>query len=201
MSSLTSRARAVIVATFLIANLSHAQWWNPKSVLFERDAKQADTLIVTGNYIKSRMVAELFQRATKQPILLLPSPGGNGSFYFLSPKKSVEIQSADFVRFIEFLQPKKIVLMGNEEYAPARYVDMLGGDIPLWTIRNNDWEKIAATVGDMFGIKQLLHNYLLLQYQLDESGGIKAPASTDEYGGYTTKGERWNPEESAAPKR
>ena len=195
MSACHRRSRLVILflLSSLISNFAFGQWWNIKSLIFGSKEKRAETLLVTGNYVKSRMLAELFQLETKQPVLLLPGTKNRGPMYFLSPEKSVEINAEDFVRFVTFLKPKKVVFMGDESHVSSKYIDTLGDRLPVWSIRNGDWEKIAYSIGEMFGIKHMLNDFLVLIYQLDESGSIKAPASTENFGGFSTNSDGWTP--------
>ena len=67
---------AIFATTAAITDLTAGFWdW---SLPYGGPSKDVITLLVTGNYTKQRILAELIQQETKQPILLLPAaPGGS----------------------------------------------------------------------------------------------------------------------------
>ena len=175
---------------------SHAAWWNPVSWFKKKGPKRAETLVITGNYVKSRILAELIQTKNKQPILLLPTGNESDTMFFITPiEDTLEVKKEDFLKFINFLDPERVLSLGNEAYTPAEYIEPLKDQIPVWSVTNNDWETIAFGVEELLKIKRLGYDYLVLLNQLDDKGRLKPAASTQTFGGYKTKGRYWAPKE------
>ena len=98
-------ALAILTSSALAAG----DGWRILDVFQRNKAKRIEILIVTGNYVQSRVLAEVIQYATKQPILLLPTGNEKDIMYFLGPKmEALEIEETDYVQLIDFLQPKKV---------------------------------------------------------------------------------------------
>ena len=103
---------SLVLVSLCFVNVSHAQWYNPMSWswLKGKRAQRVEILIVTSNHIKSKLLADLIQYETGQPILLLPTGNETEDMFFLLPTgESDEINKTDFVRFVDFLQPKNVL--------------------------------------------------------------------------------------------
>ena len=160
---------AVLSAALLVAPATHAQWYNP-STWFKKKSKRPELLIVTGNYVKSRILAELIQTREKQPVLLLPT-GTEKNLYALGPKKeAMEVNAADFAEFVEFLKPKQIIFLGDKNYCPQSWIDKVKDDHACWVADSSDWEQVAISAERMLKIKNLAIDYLYLLHQLDDKG-------------------------------
>ena len=184
------------ISYVFIAFPSNAAWWNPVSWFEKKGPKRAETLVVTGNYVKSRILAELIQVRSDQPILLLPGKDGSETMFFIAPTDdTLEVKKEDYLRFINFLNPKRVLFLGNELYTPTEYVEPLKDRLPIWSVTNNDWKTIALSVEELLKIKHLGYDYLVLINQLDDKGQLKPAASTEEFGGYRTNRKYWNPSE------
>ena len=186
----------VSVSCLCLVFTTSAAWWNPVSWFKKKGPQRAETLVITGNYVKSRLLAELIQFKSKQPILLLPTGNESDIMFFLTPtEETLEVKKDDYLKFIHFLDPKRVLFLGNELYTPSSYIEQLTDHLPVWSVTNNDWEKIALSVEELLKIKHLEYDYLVLLHQLDDKGHLKPAASTETIGGYTTRGRYWNPEE------
>ncbi len=188
---------AMVLFSISMITTVEAQWWNPKSWFNSQRAKRVEVLIVTTNHIKSKLLADLIQYETNQPILLLPTGNEKDKMYFLLPThESDEVSEKDFVRFIDFLQPKNVLFLGDENYAPSHYIDSIKDVVGAWLIPGSNWQVIARSAGDMLRLKNLELDYLVLINQLDANGQIKPPASTQTYGGFMTKDRFWKSDQS-----
>ena len=186
----------VSASWFCLTLTTSAAWWNPASWFKKKGPQRAETLVITGNYVKSRLLAELIQFKNKQPVLLLPTGNENETMFFLTPTaETLEVEKENYLKFINFLDPKRILFLGNELYTPSIYIEQVKDILPVWSVTNNDWEKIALSVEELLKIKHLEYDYLVLLHQLDDRGHLKPAASTDTIGGYKTKGKYWNSEE------
>jgi len=196
-------------AVFLFTAVAPSASAGPFSFLNPKNPKRIKTLIVTGNFVKSRMLAELIQFRTNQPILLLPTGNEEGTMYFLGPElQAYELEPANFKDFVAFLQPKKVLFLGDKNYAPPEFIDELGEVATTWVVNSGDWEQIAFSVEEVMRIRKLTFDYLVLLKQLEERDrpkpsiminpkGEKRVVPTDKaeiFKKYETKGNSWESE-------
>ncbi len=147
--------------------------------------ERVDTLMITGNYAKSRLLAELVQHKTEQPILLL-SPGGSGNMemYFLpSAPEAMALQPEDYVEFVEFLQPKRIIVIGNEKFVPSSYYKTLQDKFPTVIVASEDWLKNAEALATIFEYKKLEQHYSDYLLELTAASSGRPAAMDDAFGG------------------
>lgn len=139
------------------------------------------TLVVTANYEKPRLIAELIQVESRQPFLLLPA-NDDGNIYFCPP---THLGAAKFVgrkkigNIIAFIAPKQIVVLGNEKYVPASYVDEFRKIAPVIVINADTWQKAAETVAPLLNLSRLPRSYRKLSAKL-ESGRLYIPKKKEQ---------------------
>lgn len=134
--------------------------------LGERD--RVETLIITGNFGRSRLLAELAQEKRKHPILMIsPEAGQRDDIYFMPTRPEAFIlPESEFIDYVEFLKPKRVVVLGDESFVPARYLDQLrASSVQTIVLNSKDWNKNAEALANLI-------NYLALPRI---------------YGGYVTK--------------
>ncbi len=109
------------------------------------------TLMVTGNYMKPRLLAELGQYYTKQPILLFLQDADSDTprLYYLANEKSEEIAASKFADFIQFLNPKTIVVLGDDNCVPPAYVKQAQESYRVMVLNSADWEQNAQMLGEL----------------------------------------------------
>ncbi|MCF7792306.1 MAG: hypothetical protein K9L78_03270 [Victivallales bacterium] len=148
--------------TSVYAGLS--DWMKP----FVGPGQKISTLIVTGNYAKPRILAELIQSETRQPILLLPAEGSD--IYFLPPDrngdKAMKIKLDELRNFINFIGSKQIILLGDNEYIPERYSDEISDTQTVCRITSRKWQNIANTVGKFLNLPNLPGDYKNLEEKM-----------------------------------
>ena len=171
---------ATVEAGFL-SKLNVFQYWSGKS--------RVDTLMVTGNYAKSRLLAELVQSKTKQPILLV-EPGTRGEeMYFLpAAPEALAVEKAKFVEFVDFLlQPQdqkrarrhkqgRVVFIGDTDFVPQEFVDTLRDRFPTFIVASDNWQNNAEALARLFKYKKLPQHYSDLLAQL-AAADAQAPAA------------------------
>jgi hypothetical protein len=158
-----------------------AAWYNP--VDWFKKNKTPDTLIVTSNYLHSRLLAELIQRRTKQPVLILPTGEESNSIYILNADAKqpvMELKSSEYQEFVELLHPRTVVFLGNETYAPQQYVDQVKEGLVVSVFRHDDWNKIAESVGQLLKLRGLPDQYQELLSKYDHRGRVIQGKSTTE---------------------
>ena len=128
---------------------------------------RVNALLITGNYLKPRLLCELAQYRSKQPILLVHNDPDSLEaeprlFYMPGSDKQEreEIAAAQVTEFLTFLNPKVVVFVGNmdEEY-PADLVLQAREKFRVLTISGNDWDKNAQLLGDVMRQPRLAHDY------------------------------------------
>lgn len=130
-----------------------------------------DNIIITGNFVKSRLLAELIQRKTKQPILLA-SPnesGGQEFFYMPYGEQAYPLTSDDLVEFIDLANPKQVIVLGDERYVPENVIRQVDVRQNMIKISSPNWAKNAETLADLFQYRKLPTYYLQYLQQIESS--------------------------------
>ena len=123
----------------------NAMTWNP----FKREGRvKPHTVILTGNYIESRLLAELAQFYTRQPVVLVSKGEGSETeaFYMPNMKEASKITAEEFVDLVNHIAPKRVIVLGNSDYVPASFIEQIRDKYPLIQIDGTDWSKNAGTL-------------------------------------------------------
>ncbi len=134
-----------------------AKWMKP----FQGPSQNMTTLMMTGNYSESRLLAELIQRENYQPILLIPAVGQD-KVYFMPPQTrsaALEIPLSELKNFINFLGVKQIVVIGNNEYVPEKFLEQIPNNQTIWTVTGTNWKNIAYSTGEFLNLPNLSRDY------------------------------------------
>ncbi|MFZ2653692.1 MAG: hypothetical protein WAX69_02135 [Victivallales bacterium] len=169
-------AGIVVVFSFIaVVNAGFWDWSKP----YQGPSKDVSTLVITGNYTKARVLAELVQGETKQPILLLTNDGGK-IFFMPSNGPCLEVQDADFTNFIKFMHAKQIIILGDTNYVPESYTKRIDPTQTTIRVDNKDWYQIAVTVGKILDKTYLASNFKKLSDEIDSGKlyGSKRGAAT-----------------------
>jgi hypothetical protein len=131
------------------------------------------TLVITANYVTPRLLAELILNESGQPYLLLPAADqDNKKIFFCSRKNNNTMVVAEkhLNRFINFLGVKRIIVLGNADFVPQRYIDMLDHNTPVMRIESSDWYRIAEELNFMLNLSDLDKNFKKLREALITEG-------------------------------
>lgn len=165
-----TRKIVVLMGLCLVAGLgAQAAWYSRVPFLSKWFSKgdRVEALLVTGNYAQSRLLAELVQYKTKQPIILI-SPrrgGGNDVFFLPSGPEAMVLEPERYQEFIAFLQPKRVVVLGDDSFVPPRFLELVR-DHPTVVVKSRDWRKNAETLAEMFDYSKLPEYYVQYLGQL-----------------------------------
>ena len=179
---MSSIFKKVFIGAFIFTTLSSsfAGFW--ESVTPYRGPKRdVITLIITGNYKHPLVIAQLLQDETKQPYLLLPAANGKGIFFNPPRERSeaaLEISEVNLARFIRFLNPKQIVILGDDRYVAEKYRKMIDKDTPVIAIRCDNWQLIADRVSILLDASNVGYDYKQLGQQLNSR--LYKPTKTKE---------------------
>lgn len=146
---------------------------------YQGPGKDVVTLVITGNYRVPRLLADLIQNESRQPYLLLPAVQDvdQNTLYFcpVNPKKpALQIKREDFARFIRFVNPDKVVILGDTSYVAKEFVDSISPNIPVITV-TGDWNRAAETLGTALNLSNLRGDFNYLYGKLEKTDGLYVP--------------------------
>lgn len=160
---------AVVAMVFGLACESRGLTLNP----FKRNGRvKVTSLIVAGNFQDSRILAELAQYYSKQPLLVV-SPDVDGSlqlFYMPPTNKATMISPDEFMGIVKHVNPRKVIVLGGENYVPSKLVDQARSQYSVVTIDSDNWSKNAATLGELLRLKRLQNLFDEYKSNLDNAG-------------------------------
>ena len=170
--SVLKKLSAVLLFAAVCVTLSADPWttFGPK--------RKPVTLVITANYVSPRALAELIQYESGQPYLLLPAAGDADQSIFFCPrntKNSIRIPEAHLNRFINMLGVKRIIVLGNGNYVPLKYTNMLDHNTPVMRIEGNDWYRIAEELNFMLNLSNLDKNFKKIRERLVTDGRLYRP--------------------------
>lgn len=143
-------------------------------------ARKVTTLIICTNNKSPRLLAETIQSESKQPFILLPATQSDDTRIFFVPKKgqpAIELTEAKLAAFIRFLNPSRVVVLGNDNIVPRRYLQDLDRSIPLVTIDAEDWNRVAEELGSMLNLSAVPQDYKRLREDMFSDAKIYRPIS------------------------
>ena len=128
------------------------------------------TIIVTSNYVKSRMLAELIQFKTGQPVLLLPTGEEKNLFALGAKGESRTLTKAQYLDWIDLVHPSAIVFIGGNSKVEADYYDALKKRYSCAKFEHEDMSKVAQSVESVMRLGGLAENYEKLLKKIDPEG-------------------------------
>ena len=164
----------LFVSMLLVTASTFAGFWE-WSTPYQGPKKDIITLVITANYAKPVVMAQLIQHENRQPFILLPKKGEEKIFFWPAGKKNLalEIREKNLARFIKFLHPKQIIILGDKRYVPKKYLDAIDKNITTITIQNDNWNSSAMTLQKMLKLNTLYRDFKRLN---DEAkGGLYRP--------------------------
>lgn len=167
---------AVLLVVLCVGAVAEATPWTalgPK--------RKIDTVILTGNFKSPRLMAELIMLESRQPHILLPNrPDDDLVIVRLAKNNSFQIREEHLGDFVANVQPRRVVILGDERYVPSRYEEMLyDKETPVVRIYGKDWNRVAEELSFMLNLSNLADNFKKL-YQEDVNAYrlISAPAES-----------------------
>lgn len=168
---------ATLLALFVAVQVS-ADFWDWFAP-YQGPSKDIITLVVTSNYTKSRLLADLVQQGTRQPYLLFPN-SENGKIFFIPYQgDAMEVPQSQVTKFINFLNPKRVIVIGDVKYVPQKYLDLIDPKQTVVVVYSQNWVSAAQTTGQMLNLTHLGDDFQELSneiangnlYKPDENGG------------------------------
>ena len=177
-------AALVAAAAFLLASNLQAGFSDLLEKIPFWPRHWPETLIVTGNYAKPRLLAELTQRKTDLPVLLISEEEQGDEIYYLPTEpEAMRIPARKYMEFVEvMMRPKRVVFLGGREYVDQAYVDKVQDNYSTIVISGRDWIKNARELGKLVGYgglerqyRKQLHILLEAEAHTPESAGTGMP--------------------------
>lgn len=125
---------------------------------FKRNGRvKASSLIITGNYLDSRLLAELALHYSKQPLLVIsPDVDGGYQLFFVPAMNEASAVSPDeFTEIIKYVNPKRIIVLGNDNFVPVKFVDQARANYSIISLDSDNWNKNAVALGELLKIEKL----------------------------------------------
>lgn len=167
----------VLAAVFAV--VSHAGFfgYNPK--------KDVTNLIITGNYFNSRLIADMVQGTNRQPYILVHPSESDCVFFVPDGDEGLKVPIKDFTRFVRFLNPKKILVLGDDRYVPEKFIKLIDENQPVIPVSNKDWQMNAKEVGDLLNLYNLAGDY---KDFIENKSSLYSPEALKPRGGGTESG-------------
>lgn len=147
-----------------------AGFWS-KLQPYQGPHKDIITLVITGNYSKPRLLADLVQNENKQPYLLIPGSVGGECYFVPSATDPLKISDENFTKFVKMLNPKQIIIIGDTKYVSDYYLGKIDKTQTFIRINNKDWVEVAKSLGKILDLPNLADDYERLLKEL-ESGKL-----------------------------
>ena len=167
-----------IFASLVFAVICSVVCANPWS--YHGPKRDIVNLIVTVNYEKPRLIADLIQIENRQPYLLLPV-NDNGNIYFCphDRKNPKFVSKKNLAQILAIISPKQIIVLGNERYVSNEYVKEFRKVAPVVVINAENWQLAADTIAPMLNLSRLPGSFRKLNAEL-ESGRLFVPKNKEE---------------------
>ena len=128
------------------------------------------TLLVTGNYVKSRLLAELVQHHTEHPLLLVNPANGTTELYFMPyADEAMQLDEAECIEFVELVNPKRVLFVGGPRYIPDSVAEKIESRVSSVRVSSPNWAKNAKALADMFMYRKLPERFARYYGQLEKS--------------------------------
>ena len=163
---------AAVLSVGLIALSADAGFWDWTRP-FKGPGRQVTTLVITGNYKRPLALAQLIRAENRQPYLLIPAQESGLKDVFFCPVNELtpasRLRAEDITRFVQLLNPEKIIILGDVRYVPQQYVPQVEKHIPIVRIDCDDWNRVAKTLGSMLNLNYLDRDYERIGEKLDRN--------------------------------
>lgn len=166
---------AVVIASGAV--LSAAPWAAHNS------QRRPHTLIVVSNHKTPRLMAETILALTRQNYLLVTA---DGRYFVALPKDTVQIPEDKFATYINDMQVRRLVILGDERYISREVENKLRTinlkRIPIVRIYGDYWPRVAEELDDLLNIgnlkREFVRNYVDMRLRdrplQDQSGAAPA---------------------------
>jgi len=145
-----------LVVVLLVASVTTASalTWNPFKGAGR--VKNSDLLLV-GNVVPARLLADLAQWYTKQPILLV-SPDASGDdrvYYAPAASRATTVEKEKFLEVVDFINPNRVIVIGGKDIVGQEFVDAVGEKYKVLVLDSGNWGNNASALGELLQVSPL----------------------------------------------
>lgn len=162
---------AVVLSAFLAVTFLSTSC----SVFKSSSRRRVKTLLVTGNFFEPRLLCELTQYYSKQPLMLFQPAAADSTaapqiFYLTSNGQSEEISAEQFMDFLGLLNPKQIIVVGGPECVPEKFVSQASEQYSVICLRSQDWNRTAQSLNKLLKLDRLPQEFEDTRARYKEAG-------------------------------
>ncbi|MCH2175882.1 MAG: hypothetical protein MK193_09165 [Lentisphaeria bacterium] len=157
-----------MMAAFLFAFTGNAK---ADFGLFSSEEEGYSIVIVTSNFHKSRILAELIQHNEGHPIILLPTGENKDTMFALGPEgQATKFDKTKFAHWLQRLDPKLVMFLGDERFASDEYVKEAAKLYPITRVAAKDMDEVAEAVAVLIDDDDLVEQYQEMRKRVDAEG-------------------------------
>lgn len=152
----------MINKAILIALISVLSVFNSTAEGFQipNKDKKIHTLIITGNYVQTRLLAELVQHENRQPVILIPANKGYSELFVVLPKNALKVKTNKFTDFVNFTGPKQVVFIGDKDSTDYSLVNKIPvGKTKIHKLDDSNLMHTAWQLEELLGLDDLAEDY------------------------------------------
>lgn len=119
-------------------------------------------LILTADYRSPATLAEIARRDSHVMYILLPTEYSPEQKIMVYPPKiedAFELPEAELSRFLAFVNPKRVILLGGTEVVPAKYRLAVGAKTERAEIEDLNWNFNAIVLGNLLMDRSMLQKF------------------------------------------
>ena len=174
-------AKRIILFSLVLSltQMSFAGFW--ETIKFWETTK-VETLIITGNYTKSRLLAEIIQNEEKAPILLFSPKGEKAQFFYLPYGKEAHGKKLGRLsEILKFIDPKSVLVVGDSSYVGKETTTALNKTtIPTTHLSSENWVVNAQAASRIFNADVIVKDYIRLSDKLPTTTNAGGDATESE---------------------
>ena len=126
-----------------------------------KQGRVIEYLIITGNYESPRLLAEIIQKETRNPILLLPASGQNSEIFLILPDGRVpaKVDPDQLSAYISGLNPKRILIIGDSTIVPPEYRLTINKKYEIISFGSKSWNLNAMAADNLFNSNKIQKDF------------------------------------------
>ena len=133
-----------------------------KSVTY-KESKLIPYLILTSNYATPVFLAETAQKKTGCPVIIVPEAlpfpeKGTLLTVRMSIKETLMIRAEDLSKFLAYLRPRNVIILGNSDVVPPIYSLAVPASSKLIQVDDRAWKVDAIRLDDLLNTSPAIYH-------------------------------------------
>ena len=144
-----------------------------------KQGRVIEYLIITGNYESPRLLAEIIQKESRNPILLLPASGQKSEIFLMLPdgKVPAKVDPDQLSAYISGLNPKRIIIIGDSSIVPPEYRLTINQKYEITAFGSKSWSLNAMAADNLFNSNKIQKTFLQKTAAAKSAGKTDAKAN------------------------